>query len=215
MSIENTLKEFIRTHKKMEILIERLKEEAKKEGSSKLQDIIINDNLENADDLLHMIKKFKKIKYSSNASEIITFTANMFNLEKDELYKASASYQEEEETISTSEMIQKTIEHFEEKGFIVRKENEEEIEITKENNMYYVTIDNDEMTEEEYVQVLERKKQLLSIGFVCFSEAKKREIITITKKWLQSHKERNTMLKIHVNTLFGIVENENPFEEIQ
>lgn len=87
-----------------------------------------------------------------------------------------------------------------EKGFKIEMFDGNNLDISRDNYYYYLTVDNGTLTKAEYFEILEEKNRLKSIGFICINEEVLAQGKSFVDEWVTANKTKCRFMSIHYGT---------------
>lgn len=186
-----------RTKDATEELVEELIEELEEKGYLSLETIRWNEESFYLFELTEKGKQEFKSRFGMEANE--SFKSEM-KKKNSSLTKGLYLY-DIENALQTRE-------------FKIHKMNDNQIEISKNNVHYYLTPDMGQFRERDYYEILNKKNQLKSIGFICVDKNHMEKTKEIVQKWVSENEKKCKFLSIHLTTIDDIENNVNIFDSL-
>lgn len=92
---------------------------------------------------------------------------------------------------------------------------ENQVEISEDGKHCYLTPDIGNFTKSDYLRILNQKKQLLNIGFICANNEILNKAKTIVQEWFEGNEQKSKLLTIQLTNIGNIEEKARFFETLK
>lgn len=204
-----------------------IKNKIKQETLKHVEQLVKNDKYEESQLIIESLQHFLNqleinLNYSLVEENFNLFKQKLENPNKitqqqNSLPKITNSYKND---IPKLDNIEETKKLLEELQFQLVEEKNEELKLMKKEDkkskFYYFTVNKPSFERSNYLEKLnEKAMNLKNIGFICYDENNLKEVIELSKEWVENNPDKRAFLSIHFTTIELLKNNkEKPFHTL-